>query len=107
MSNRFAVVNAGPGAQEHHEVVIIGGGTAGLSCALECYDIQLDVVVVETQAEVGGQVREIPFNVRNLTPGVYDDEHPLPAAVVRSAAILGDRPRRSWPVDRADLAERW
>jgi thioredoxin reductase (NADPH) len=107
-SNRFGVVSAGlAGAEEHHQVVIIGGGMAGLSCALECYDIQLDTIVLEMQAEVGGQITEIPFHVRNVAAGVYDDEHPLPLAVERSAAILGDRARRSWPVDRIDLGERW
>jgi len=95
------------GAEEHHEVVIIGAGMAGLSCALECYDIQLDTVVLEMQAEVGGQITEIPFHVRNVAAGVYDDEHPLPLALERSVAILGDRARRSWPVDRIDLGERW
>ena len=80
---------------------------AGLSCALECYDIQLDTIVVEMQAEVGGQITEIPFPVRNVAGGVYDDEHPLPLAARRSAAILGDRVRRSWPVDRTDLGGRW
>ena len=80
---------------------------AGLSCALECYDIQLDTIVLEMQAEVGGQITEIPFHVRNVAAGVYDDEHPLPLAVERSAAILGDRARRSWPVDRIDLGQRW
>ncbi len=101
-------MSAGPaGAEEHHQVVIVGGGMAGLSCALECYDIQLDTVVLEMQAEVGGQITEIPFHVRNVAGGDYDDEHPLPLAVERSAAILGDRARRSWPVDRIDLGERW
>ena len=106
-SNRFGVVSAGPAAaEEHHQVVIVGGGVAGLSCALECYDIQLDTIVLEMQAEVGGQITEIPFHVRNVAAGDYDDEHPLPLAVERSAAILGDRVRRSWPVDRIDLGER-
>jgi thioredoxin reductase (NADPH) len=100
--------NAGVvGAEDRHQVVIIGAGMAGLSCALECYDIQLDAIVLEMQAEVGGQVTEIPFHVRNVAAGFYDDEHPLPLAVERSAAILGDRARRSWPVDRIDLGERW
>jgi thioredoxin reductase (NADPH) len=108
-SNRFGVVNAsaGPGAQDHHQVVIIGAGMAGLSCALECHDIQLDTIVLEMQAGVGGQVTEIPFHVRNVAAGVYDDEHPLRLAVERSAATLGDRVRRSWRVDRIDLGERW
>ena len=102
------MVSAGPaGAEEHHQVVIIGGGMAGLSCALECYDIQLDAVLLEMQAEVGGQIKEIPFHVRNVAGGDYDDAHPLPQAAERSAAILGERARRSWPVDRIDLGERW
>ncbi len=95
------------GAEEHHQVVVIGGGMAGVSCALECYDIQLDTILLEMQAVVGGQVNKIPFHVRNVAAGVYDDEHPLPLAVERSAAILGDRARRSWQVDRVDLGERW
>ena len=95
------------GAEEHHEVVIIGGGMAGVSCALECYDIQLDTILLEMRTQVGGQINEIPFHVRNVAAGVYDDEHPLPLALERSAAILGDRARRSWPVDQIDLGERW
>ena len=30
-----------------HDVVVIGAGAAGVSAAIECFDIQLDVVVVE------------------------------------------------------------
>ena len=88
-------------------MVIIGGGMAGVSCALECYDIQLSTILLEMRAQVGGQINEIPFHVRNVAAGVYDDEHPLPLALERSAAILGDRARRSWPVDQIDLGERW
>lgn len=95
------------GAEEHHQVVVIGGGMAGLSCALECYDIQLDTIVLEMEAQVGGQTNDIPFHVRNVAAGVYDDERPLPLALERSVAILGDRVRREWTVDRIDLSERW
>ena len=93
--------------EEHHQVLVIGGGMAGLSCALECHDIQLDVMVLEMEPEIGGQATEIPFHVRNVAAGSYDDEHPLPQALQQSAAILGDRVRRSWPVDRIDLGQRW
>jgi len=106
--DRFGVVSAAPAvSEEHHQVVIIGGGMAGLSCALECYDIQLDTVVLEMAALIGGQINEIPFHVRNVAAGDYDDEHPLPRALERSAAILGDRARRSCGVDQIDLGERW
>jgi thioredoxin reductase (NADPH) len=101
-------VSAEPaGAEEHHQVVIIGGGIAGVSCALECYDIQLDTVVLESQAQLGGQITEIPFHVRNVAAGVYDDDHPLPKALEQSAAILGDQARPGCPVDQIDLGERW
>ena len=78
-----------------------------MSCALECYDIQLDTVVLETQAQLGGQITEIPFHVRNVAGGTYDDQHPLTQALERSAAILGDRARPGWPVEQIDLGERW
>lgn len=100
-------MSAGPaGAVEHHQVVVIGGGMAGVSCALECFDIQLDTIVLEKQAQIGGQITEIPFHVRNVAAGAYDDQHPLQKALERSAAILGDRARRGWPVDQIDLGER-
>ena len=35
-----------------HDVVIIGAGTAGTSCALECFDIQLDTAVFETHEQI-------------------------------------------------------
>ncbi len=78
-----------------------------MSCALECYDIQLDTVVLEMQAQLGGQITKIPFHVRNVAGGAYDDQHPLTQALVRSAAILGDRARRASPVEQIDLGERW
>jgi thioredoxin reductase (NADPH) len=106
-SNSFDVVSAGSAGAEEHQVLIVGGGMAGVSCALECYDIQLDTIVLELEAQLGGQISEIPFHVRNVAAGVYDEEHPLSAALTGSAAILGDRVRRSWPVDRIDLGERW
>ncbi len=96
-----------PTAEERHRVVIVGGGIAGVSCALECVDVQLDTVLVESDARLGGQVTGIPHHVRNVVTGVFDDEHPLPLAVERSAAILGDRVRRSCSVGGADLGARW
>jgi len=36
--------------EHHHDVVIVGGGAAGVSAALECTDIQLDVVLLEATA---------------------------------------------------------
>jgi thioredoxin reductase (NADPH) len=95
-----------PGAGEHHQVLVLGGGVAGVSCALECVDVRLDTVLLEAEAQLGGQVTGIPHHVRNVAAGVYDDAYSLPTAVERSAAILSDRARRSSPVTAADLAAR-
>jgi thioredoxin reductase len=43
---------------EQYGVAIIGAGVAGLSCALECVDIQLDTSVFEADGRPGGQLVE-------------------------------------------------
>jgi thioredoxin reductase (NADPH) len=90
--------------EERHDVIVIGGGVAGVSAALECFDIKLDVVLLETQAGLGGQLSEIFHSVRNVAAGRFQDGRALQAALQESAAILGDRVRLRQAVDSADLA---
>ena len=93
--------------EEHHDVVIVGAGAAGVSCALECFDIQLDTVVFETTDEPGGQLAEIPHSVRNVAVGRFENGRALRQTLEDASAILGDRLRVSHSVTRADLAECW
>ena len=93
--------------EEHHDVVIVGAGAAGVSCALECFDIQLDTVVFEIASEPGGQLAEIPHSVRNVAVGRFENGRALRQALEDSSAMLGDRRRVSHAVTRADLGERW
>ena len=93
--------------EERHDVVIVGAGAAGVSCALECFDIQLDTVVYETTDEPGGQLAEIPHSVRNVAVGRFENGRALRQTLEDSSAILGDRLRVSHSVTRADLAECW
>ena len=92
--------------EEHHDVVIVGGGAAGVNCALECFDIQLDTVLVEASATLGGQVSEILHSVRNVAAGRFADGRALQQALLESAEILGDRVRLSHPVTTADVGAR-
>ncbi len=78
-----------------------------VSCALECFDIQLDTVVFEADERPGGQLVEIPHSVRNVASGSFRDGSALRDSLEESAAILGDRLRLSQSVTRADLGERW
>ena len=94
-------------AEKPCDVVIVGGGVAGTSCALECLDIRLDTVVYESNAAVGGQIAQIPHSVRNVLAWRFEAGVPVRRAVEESVAILGDRLRVSERVIRVDLAEHW
>src|SRR5436190_1579165 len=93
--------------EQEHDVVIVGAGTAGVSCALECFDIQLDTAVFESHERPGGQWVEIRHSVRNVATTKPRNGSALRDALEESAAIMGDRLRLSSPVTRADLGERW
>jgi thioredoxin reductase (NADPH) len=90
-----------------HDVVVIGGGAAGISCALECFDIKLDTVLLEARPVVGGQLDEIHHTIRNVATGSFEDGPALQAAMERTAAILGDRLLVGCQVDRADFEAGW
>jgi thioredoxin reductase (NADPH) len=93
--------------EAQHDVVIIGGGTAGVSAALECTDIRLDVVVLEAKGVLGGQLAEIAHPVRNVATGWYPGGPALRAGLQQVAELLGDRIRLGHTVTAAALAERW
>ena len=78
---------------EQHDVVVVGGGPAGVSCALECFDIKLDVVLLEGGDALGGQVAEIPHAVRNVAVGRFVSGPAVQGAMEDAATILGDRAR--------------
>ena len=55
-----------------HDVLIIGGGPAGLSAARWCDELGLDTLVLEAGEEVGGQLRWIHNRIDNYL-GVHAD----------------------------------
>jgi thioredoxin reductase (NADPH) len=93
-------------SEEHHDVVIIGGGPAGVNCALECFDIQLETLLVEASSTLGGQVSEIPHSVRNVAAGRFANGAAFQRALQESSEILSDHVRLSHRVTKADLEAR-
>jgi len=58
---------------EHvYDSVIIGGGPAGISCALECHESGLDIVVLEREERLGGQLPLIPGPIFNYAAGYFE-----------------------------------
>jgi thioredoxin reductase (NADPH) len=94
-------------ADDEQDVIIIGGGVAGVNCALECADIQLRTLLFEAGARAGGQLAEIPHSIRNVATGRFENGPTLRDALEESAAILGPRLQVSAPVTRVDLGARW
>jgi thioredoxin reductase (NADPH) len=90
-------------SESPHDVVVIGAGAAGVSAAIECFDIKLDVVVLEAASKVGGQIHQIPHTVRNVAPAP-DGNEALVDALARHASSLGDRLQLDHTVTRLDLA---
>jgi thioredoxin reductase (NADPH) len=52
-----------------HDVIIIGAGTAGLSTAFWCDELGLDTLLLEQDAQVGGQLHRVYNPIANY-PGV-------------------------------------
>jgi|AGTN01.2.fsa_nt_gi Thioredoxin reductase len=53
----------------HFEVLIIGGGPAGVSCALECQDSRVSHLLLERNERLGGQLADITSEVPNFALG--------------------------------------
>lgn len=75
-----------------HDVVVVGGGPAGISCALECHESGLDVVVLERSERVGGQLSLIPSAVYNYAAGYFENGEALRDEMENVAKLfLADR----------------
>jgi len=90
-------------SETFHDVAVIGAGAAGVSAAIELYDIKLDVIVFEATGKVGGQIEHIPHAVRNVAPAPEGNQA-LVDALARHASTLGDRLHLDQVVTRVDLA---
>jgi thioredoxin reductase/Pyruvate/2-oxoacid:ferredoxin oxidoreductase delta subunit len=89
---RCARAAAGDREPGVHDVVIVGAGPGGLSCALGCVQQRLDVLLVDQEHTVGGTVAKYPRQKLVLT-----DEVELP--------LHGRLPRREYA--KEELVALW
>lgn len=55
-----------------YDVIIIGGGPAGMAAAIWCSDLGLSSVIIEKEAQFGGQLLQTHNPINNY-PGVFAD----------------------------------
>lgn len=83
---------------EHYDCLILGGGAAGVSCALELIDCRRSHVIVEKNTELGGQLDDVLNTIRNFAGGYFENGSALKKSMLAVAekmkvnAILGKAP---------------
>jgi thioredoxin reductase (NADPH) len=91
---------------EFFPAIIIGGGVAGTSCAVEmCYNA-VEHLLLHDQAEPGGQLDLIKTKIRNLGGLYFSDGPSLKKKLTRYARATGIKLCTSASVQKCDLVER-
>ncbi|HEY9868809.1 MAG TPA: NAD(P)/FAD-dependent oxidoreductase [Candidatus Obscuribacterales bacterium] len=92
-------------AETRVDVLIIGGGPAGVSCALELHDSRVDYLLLEASQELGGQLASIPHTIKNLAAGFFRDGKQLRERLVGLVEKMRCRYLAAHPVTEAQLSE--
>jgi thioredoxin reductase (NADPH) len=75
-------------AVESFDVVIIGGGPAGVSCSAELQDNFVRHALMERSQELGGQLPQIANRVRNFAGLLFENGTSLQNALIKTANSL-------------------
>ncbi|USG67585.1 NAD(P)/FAD-dependent oxidoreductase [Brevibacillus ruminantium] len=72
---------------EHIQVLIVGGGIAGMSAAIWCERLGLRCVLIEREEQLGGQLSQIRNAIWDFPPGIYPDGEALRRELLSHPAL--------------------
>src|SRR4051812_29539193 len=85
------------------DVIIIGGGAAGISAAAWCDELGLDVLLLESKAELGGQLLRVFNPIKNHLGAAAENGRELRDIFVRQIEKRSFRIRFESEVSKVDL----
>lgn len=88
------------------EVLIIGGGPAGISCALELQDSKVSHLVLERNQRLGGQLAYMTCAIPNFAGGRFEDGMAMLNSLEESAAAANINVLRNHEIVDVDLEKR-
>lgn len=74
---------------DHYDCLIIGGGAAGVSCALELIDSRRSHIIIEEKEELGGQLDDVLNTIRNFAGGFFENGQALKKSMLEVANRMG------------------
>ncbi|MFN0140226.1 MAG: NAD(P)/FAD-dependent oxidoreductase [Pyrinomonadaceae bacterium] len=90
----------------YFDVIIIGGGPAGMSAAIRCAELGIDAILLERGAELGGQLLWTYNAIDNYSPFKAKNGRELRDHFLRRIENVGAKYLTNSPVAHADLREK-
>lgn len=91
---------------KYFDVIIIGGGPAGMSAAITCAELGVDAILLEREAELGGQLLWTHNAIENYPPFRAKNGRELRDHFLERVENAGVTYRTNAPVADADLEKR-
>lgn len=89
-----------------YEVIIIGGGIAGISCALELHDSKVDYLVIDANQRIGGQLPDIDNTIRNYAGRFFQNGAELQDEMESQCNQIGINILCDTRIERIDLTKK-
>lgn len=92
--------------EKDFEVIIVGGGAAGLSAALWCDDLRLSALLLERRAELGGQLLWTHNRIENHLGGEAENGRMMRDIFVRQTEKREFQMKLTSEISKIDCAEK-